>query len=785
MVKKRSELIMLKKRVLTWMATIALLFGVFSSPVASQIYVEAADEPTFTVTYQLNGSVAAPVTGTAPVDEKRYAAGDTAILLDGTGLSRPGYHFRGWRVGNANGPYRVPGATVEITGNTNIYAWWSAVVTSRTQVDWEAPRLDRAAFMTEVGEATQIGLVNAESAVWSSNNESVATVDQTGRVVATGNGDATITARALDKNLTCIVSVGYKSQNPVFPPSWQLYIPDAEPHVFNGIMYVYGSHDVQGGSCWSDYHVVYTKDAVHWTDAGYSFTSADLPAPFNTATNSLWAPDCVYYPQTGKYYLFSCGTDTDAEYFVAESESPTGPFRNARRITYKNGPKAGQRIGNIDPGVFVDDDGTFWLAIAGVDGQQRSYTQTYGSSHFRYGVFDVATATVDSDTIIDVHDIMATGGATLPFEGPSLRKFGDYYYYIYVSDYKNPKPPTLRTDVEPAMLDYLYTKDIRDANSWKYGGTIISTAYFPAAVNTHGSIERFGDQYYVTYHTPMGASGGARHFRIERIDIDPVTGLISPVEMSSSGVRPAFDMGERVQFSSAVDFSNGRWASTPFAQNAIPAGEYAQNQYLFMSTRGQHVGFRYVDFKAFGAEAATVKIRTTGSGGKLELFSGKPGSESALSLAVIDLPNTANTWQEVSVPIDATKRVSGLKTVYAEIAAAPSTGRVDLDWFAFTERNLAIDKENMSIKLAAAPAGDSFNPSFSVVSKKAVTATLLLAAYDDKGRLISIARSDEAKLEPNVEAVLKGTLPKNDEASYYKFFIWDKNFAPLATYTSM
>ncbi len=276
-------------------------------------------------------------------------------------------------------------------------------------------------------------------------------VDSGGLVTATGNGDATVTAVINGVSHTCIVTVGYKGQNPFIPQSWQLYIPDGEPHVFDGVMYVYGSRDINGGSCSNRYNTIYTEDGIHWTDAGVSFTAADLPAPFNRFMNSLWAPDCVYNPVTDKYYLFSCGTDTDGEYFVAESDSPTGPFLNARRITYKNGPSDGQRIGNIDPGVFVDDDGTFWLSIAGLDGQQRQYYNTYGPSRFRYGEFDVATATIDTTTIIDVHDKMLEGD-TMPFEGPSIRKFGDYYYMIYVSDYKNPKPAGLglRTDVHYA-----------------------------------------------------------------------------------------------------------------------------------------------------------------------------------------------------------------------------------------------------------------------------------------------------------------------------------------------
>ena len=637
----------------------------------------AEEEGTLKVTYNINGG-----TGTVPVDENLYKSGDKFMVLPGKDLTRENYYFRGWRTGATSGNQRDAGKSFTITANTTLYAWWQATTgTPANVIDWSAPRLDRAAFMTEVGWQTQIGLINAAGATWRSNNTTVAAVSQTGLVTATGNGEATITATIDGTNLTCIVTVGYKGQNPPIPQSWQLYIPDGEPHVFNDVMYVYGSRDITGGSCSNRYNALWTEDGIHWTDGGISFTTADLPEPYRRWTSYLWAPDCVYHPLTGKYYLFTCSTDAEGEFYVAESTSPRGPFVNARQITYKNGPADGQRIGNIDPGVLVDDDGTFWISFPGLDGQQRTYNNSYGPSRTRYGIFDVATATVDTNTIIDVHDLMLQGN-TMPFEGPSLRKFGDYYYFIYVSDYKVAERPTgvgLRADVQPSMLDYIYTKDIRDPNSWKYGGTFLNASYFPTIVNTHGSMTKFGDEYYVVYHNPMAA--GQRRTRIEHVNINPETGIISPVTLTSTGFRTAFDMGERINAFTAVDFSTGRWAATPFGVETVDG--YSK-MFFYLTTAGQYAGYRYVDFGETGAQAVNFRVRTTGADAKLLVYSDKPGTDSAKLLAELDVPNTGSVWQEIGVQLAADNGVTGVKPVYIMLQAAPGAGRVEIDWFQFT-----------------------------------------------------------------------------------------------------
>ena len=66
----------------------------------------------------------------------------------------------------------------------------------------------------------------------------------------------------------------------------------------------------------------------------------------------MYAPDGIYC--NGKYYLCACGADNFEA--ILESDSPSGPFVNAKEIIGASGD-------SIDPAIFVDDDGQvyyFW-----------------------------------------------------------------------------------------------------------------------------------------------------------------------------------------------------------------------------------------------------------------------------------------------------------------------------------------------------------------------------------------------------------------------------------------
>ena len=86
-------------------------------------------------------------------------------------------------------------------------------------------------------------------------------------------------------------------------PSWE-YVPDAEPRVFGDRVYIYGSHDLFGGTaycegdyvCWS----APVDDPSAWRYEGVIYRKAQDP---DADKGFLYAPDCVQGPD-GRYYLY-------------------------------------------------------------------------------------------------------------------------------------------------------------------------------------------------------------------------------------------------------------------------------------------------------------------------------------------------------------------------------------------------------------------------------------------------------------------------------------------------
>ena len=84
------------------------------------------------------------------------------------------------------------------------------------------------------------------------------------------------------------------------------YIPDGEPHVFGERVYLFGSHDMEGGSeyCMLDY-VAYSAavtDLKNWRREGVIYSAADDPT-CDERRRHLYAPDVVCGTD-GRYYLY-------------------------------------------------------------------------------------------------------------------------------------------------------------------------------------------------------------------------------------------------------------------------------------------------------------------------------------------------------------------------------------------------------------------------------------------------------------------------------------------------
>ena len=146
-------------------------------------------------------------------------------------------------------------------------------------------------------------------------------------------------------------------------PSYE-YIPDGEPRVFNGRLYIYGSHDCFSGDvycqndsvCWS----APEDDLSDWRYEGVIFKKTQDPRNADGA-HALWAPD-VCQGLDGKYYLYYC-LDFLKEIGVAVADEPAGPYEFLDFVRWPDGRilGTGDDIRQFDPGIFIDDDERIYL----------------------------------------------------------------------------------------------------------------------------------------------------------------------------------------------------------------------------------------------------------------------------------------------------------------------------------------------------------------------------------------------------------------------------------------
>lgn len=147
-----------------------------------------------------------------------------------------------------------------------------------------------------------------------------------------------------------------------------IYTADPSAHLFNGRIYIYPSHDTATGTPQNDngdhfdmmdYHIL-SMDSIGGavTDHGIALHIKDIP----WAGRQLWAPDAAF--SNGTYYLYFPVKDKKDVFRVgvATSSKPEGPF------TAEKQPIKGSY--SIDPCVFRDDDGSYYMYFGGIWGGQ-------------------------------------------------------------------------------------------------------------------------------------------------------------------------------------------------------------------------------------------------------------------------------------------------------------------------------------------------------------------------------------------------------------------------------
>jgi len=290
-----------------------------------------------------------------------------------------------------------------------------------------------------------------------------------------------------------------------------IYTADPSAHVFDGRIYIYPSHDIDAGIPFNDngdhfgmedYHVLsLAAPGEPVTDHGVALHVKDVP----WAERQMWAPDAAC--KDGRYYLYFPAKKADGlfQIGVAVSDSPAGPF--AAQPT----PIAGSY--SIDPAVFADEDGEYYLYFGGIwGGQLQQYRDNqWQADHQEPAAAESAlgprVARLRADLlefaeaprevlIVDEQGQPLLAGDTKRrfFEASWLHKYQGKYYFSYSTG-------------DTHLLCYA-TGD-SPYGPFVYQGHILEPV---VGWTTHHSIAEFQGKWYLFYHDSI-LSGGVTHLR--------------------------------------------------------------------------------------------------------------------------------------------------------------------------------------------------------------------------------------------------------------------------------
>lgn len=480
-------------------------------------------------------------------------------------------------------------------------------------------------------------------------------------------------------------------------PFWET-VPDGEPHVFDGRVYVYGSHDRRNGTefcvddyvCWSapvdnlgDWKcegTIYKKEQDPINGAVYPKKLPDYEERFfGTGPRLLYAPDATKGPD-GRYYLYYA-LDTANVISVAVCDTPAGQYEFLDYVTREDGsiPNVGRWF---DPAILCEESGNYlyygFCPAVRFPGMEE---------------LDIPGAMVvkladDMHTIISEPKCVANGVDTAKgtdyeahpfFEASSIRKYGEWYYFVYSSLH---------------MHELCYGMSKSPEGPFEYKGTIVSNGdigyegnSLPVNYigNNHGGLVEICGKHYIFWHRHTHGAAFSRQGCAEEIQILG-DGTIPQTEITSCGLNggplPAKGKYEsyiachitecdRTKVGQVTMGGPGQALSEipkerPFVtEEADEQGEQGLKPFIYNLRTGAVAGFKYFGFDGDESEIA-VELRGQGIA---EVRIDSPKGEKIAEVSV-----DAENWIWVNASLEKTEGKHALYFVIKE-------GKVDFAGF--------------------------------------------------------------------------------------------------------
>ncbi|WP_437653315.1 glycoside hydrolase family 43 protein [Sorangium sp. So ce1182] len=395
-----------------------------------------------------------------------------------------------------------------------------------------------------------------------------------------------MTLPAMALAIVAAIPSAARADNPIVQTS---YTADPAPMVHEGRLYLYTSHDedvsVNNFYTMNDWRLYSTTDMVNWTDHG----SVASYRTFSWGTGDAWAPQGV--ARNGKYYLYvPLNNATGARIGVGVSDNVAGPFMDPLGKEL-----AATGSGNIDPTVFVDDDGQAYMY--------------WGNGTLRYVKLN-SDMTSTSGSITNA----PLSGFT---EGPWFYKRGSLYYLVYAGMGGGREKISYATSNSPT-------------GPWNIRGDIMGAG---RTFTNHAGIVDYKGHSYFFYHNSALPGGGdfKRSVCVEEFTYG-ADGTIPALTMTTTGPSAVATLDPFKQVEAeTIAFSSGLktevCTDTGAGLNVTSIGN------------GDYIKVKDVDFLD-GVTSFEARVSSAASNAKIELHL---DSETGTLLGTCDVSG-ASSW---------------------------------------------------------------------------------------------------------------------------------------------
>ncbi len=484
------------------------------------------------------------------------------------------------------------------------------------------------------------------------------------------------------------------------------YTSDPAPFVSGDVLYVITDHDediIEKGYnadynffTMREWRAYSTTDMVNWRDHGAVFKLEDVSWA-NLDDRRAWAPQAC--ERDGKYYLyFPCvlseeynKTAEKGGYYgigVAVADSPTGPYRDAiGKPLYVGGN------GDIDPTVFVDDDGQAYLY--------------WCQNPIRYVKLNDDMISFDGDIVTQqTGEIGLNGYVEGPwFYGRTNDEGKKLYYMVYAGHGSNGE-------------NMQYSISESPTGPWTHMGSILEMENISAvddgkthsSFTIHGGAVDYKGHSYLFYHNGAlaGGEGYHRSASIEEFTYE-ADGTIPSLNMTLNGVKAIDTLNPY----NRVEAETICWE---YGVKTVeePKEDGTQGVTVYNMHNNDYIKLESVDFGSVGADTFTAAVKDVKADANasieiyvkendcieemnpIDIFSVLTDDDKVGTLKV---DNATGEYKETSVKLD--KKVTGVHDVFlvfkgdyekpeteqdpSSVISEDDTGMFKFDYWKFSE----------------------------------------------------------------------------------------------------